>query len=235
MPDIDAHFSDWNYGHPKVLYGLIRSMRPQVVVEVGTYLGYGAAWMAQALKENGSGILYVIDNWSLNDRARQGGKPLKHFWENMRALELDSRIIAIDGDSDKVDWPDRIDFAYIDGWHSFDAAWHDFCQAERAGATCICMDDTTNCIGPRMALEEARSSGDWEIIEVFADNGLAICMRRRTKGPITFSQELPNHPGVDLQTLTRAGQAQHLHEAALANGNAYDEILHRIAKPYETA
>jgi len=61
---IDAQFPNWNYMHPSVLYGLCRSLKPRVVVEVGTYRGYAACYMAQACKENGFGHVVAIDDFS---------------------------------------------------------------------------------------------------------------------------------------------------------------------------
>ena len=61
---VDEVFHDWKYDHPRILYALIRSLKPLVVVEVGTYRGYAAAWMARALQENGIGMLYCIDDFS---------------------------------------------------------------------------------------------------------------------------------------------------------------------------
>lgn len=221
---INTIFPDWQYGHPVVIYGLIRSMKPAVCVEVGTYLGFGAAWMAKALQENGSGHLYCIDNFGLNDRAVQCGNPRQHMERNIAMLGLSDWVTIIEGDSDKVEWPEKVDLAYIDGWHSYLAASHDFEQCELRGAECICLDDTTQSVGPRK-LVSTLSSDSWSVLSVERDCGLAICMRRKPRGPITFSQELPDCPGVDLQTLTRAEQRRHFEEASRLNGLDYSSVL----------
>jgi len=47
-----------------ILYALIRRERPVNVVEFGTGLGVSTWWMAQALKENGDGTVWSIDDGS---------------------------------------------------------------------------------------------------------------------------------------------------------------------------
>lgn len=46
------------------LYSLIKMQKPQCIVELGTGDGASTVWMAQALKENGSGQIITIDNGS---------------------------------------------------------------------------------------------------------------------------------------------------------------------------
>lgn len=221
-------FSDWNYGHPIVLYGLIRSMKPDVIVEVGTYRGFGAAWMAKAVQENNKGRVYCIDNFSLTDHeSRVGSDARTHLNRNLEALGVKEWTTLIDGDSDKIEWPRQIDFAYIDGWHGYTAVHRDFENCVERGAELIAFDDTTQSVGPRKLIQQIRELPDWDVLEVLRDCGMAICMRKKQKGPITFSQELPLSltTGVDLQTLTTQGQMDHLKAASKLNGIEYDDIL----------
>ena len=46
------------------LYALIKQERPRLVVELGTGLGVTMLWMAQAIRENGEGHVYTLDNAS---------------------------------------------------------------------------------------------------------------------------------------------------------------------------
>ena len=228
--NIDAVFPDWSYGHPHVLHGLIRSMKPDVCVEVGTYLGFGAAWMAQALKLNGNGHLYCIDNFGLNDRPIQGGNPRKHLEENIATLGLTDWVTILEGDSSAVEWPEKVDFAYLDGWHGYLAVLHDWKQCEARGAECICLDDTVQSVGPRMLTMDVRMDGDWDVLDVLRDCGLSVCMRKLPKGPITFSQENPTHPGVDLQVVTKDYQVRHFDELSKRNRVNYAPIMHLLHK-----
>ena len=42
-----------------LLYQIIRNIKPKVAVEIGTHRGKAAFYMAQALKDNGEGILHT--------------------------------------------------------------------------------------------------------------------------------------------------------------------------------
>lgn len=46
------------------LYSLVKMVKPNVVLELGTGLGCTMSWMALALKENQKGILHTVDNGS---------------------------------------------------------------------------------------------------------------------------------------------------------------------------
>lgn len=170
---------DWCYENPIILYGLIRSLKPQTVVEVGTYRGFSASWMAQALKENGSGHLYCIDNFVLMDAE---ARPQGQLEENFKAVGVYELITILRGDSDKVAWPGKVDFAYVDGCHSYPSAAHDFSQCAQRGAECICLDDIVKSDGPRMLVRDIREAGEFDVIDVLRHCGMAICMRRRPKG-----------------------------------------------------
>lgn len=227
---VDEVYRDWNYDHPKVLYGLIRSIRPAIVINCGTFRGLSAAWMAKACQDNNLGTVYCLDNWSESTPALPG--PMKdHCIENLTRCGVMDRIQFIDGDTDKVEWPSRIDFAYIDAWHGHKAAFYEWSKCVAAAAECVCFDDTTQSVGPRLLMQEIRASGSWDVIDVDRDCGLGICMRRKPLRPITFSQELLENPGVDLTQCNQAQQDEHFKAAELENGIDYAPILGFIHAP----
>lgn len=219
---VERLFHDWNYGHPKVLYGLIRALKPGICVEIGTYRGYAACYMARALQENNSGHLYCIDNFSLTDHEAKYGNA-KHHWEsNLTECGVRDWATILQGDSSQMmAWLQHVDFAYIDGWHSYDQAQADFNACEDRGATTICLDDTLNCIGPRMVINGLKH--DWNVITLPNDNGLSICARL-PKRRVTFSQELLNHPGTDITQYTNAQIQEHLAQASKQSGLKYHDI-----------
>jgi predicted O-methyltransferase YrrM len=54
----------------EVTYLLVRRFRPAVVLEVAPYYGWSTTWLLQALRDNGSGLLYSYDlvdysRWSM--------------------------------------------------------------------------------------------------------------------------------------------------------------------------
>lgn len=221
---VERIFSDWHYDHPRVLYSLIRSLKPQTVVEIGSYRGYAACYMAQALKENGKGKLYCIDDLSLDDHKSRYGDPVLHWRRNLRECDVLDWAELIVGKSTEVEWPKQVDFAYIDGWHSYDVAKADFRKAADLGAKCICMDDVINCVGPRLVMEDVKNlhSWEWTALELPSDNGLSICMRREPVRAATFSQELPNHPGTDISVLSAEDRRKHFKDAYEVTGVCYD-------------
>lgn len=231
---IESRFKDWNYGHPKILWGLIRAMKPDVVVEVGTYLGYAACYMAQALKENGHGKLYCIDNFSLTNEALGYGNPLANWRENIQACGVADWVELLIGNSDAVTWPDKVDLAYIDGWHSLGAASHDFTRCADRGAKMICMDDTLTCVGPRMLVEMIEGHSQdfqpfdgylWQVVDVHSDGGLSIISRVRPKRKVEFIQERLNHPGVALQNASAEERAAAFMQATSETGLDYSKYL----------
>ena len=98
----EARFHDWKYDHPRILYALARSLKPKVIVEVGSYLGYCASYLARALQENNSGKLYCIDNWSLTEHVERYGNPRAHFEANLAACGVRDWVEVVEGNSDEV-------------------------------------------------------------------------------------------------------------------------------------
>lgn len=218
---IERIFHDWKYGHPKVIYGLIRALKPEVVVEVGTYRGYAACYMARAIQENNHGHLYCIDAFTLRDHeARTGQNPIDHWNANLTAAGVRSWATLIQGYSEEVEWPKRVDLAYIDGWHSYATTLNDFHLCAERGAQTICLDDTLNCVGPSRVIAELDMS-EWNFITLPNDNGLTVCQRKASRRP-TFSQEIPEHPGVDITRFTNDEVKQHLKEAAEMGAPEWD-------------
>lgn len=217
---VEGMFKDWQYQHPLMLYSFIKLLKPKVVVEVGTFMGYGACYMARALQENGSGHLFCIDNWQLpNPKWRP--EPVRDTFKNsLSALGLFGFVTLIEGDSRHVQWPDKIDLAYIDGWHSYELAKNDFLKAAEHGANTICFDDTITVVGPRMLIRELERLPDWAATTLNSPAGFTIATRRQPvlTRPVTFSQETDG-PGTDLRNETEV-QA-HLMEAFKKTGLNY--------------
>jgi len=228
---VRERFADWNYGHPLILHGFIRAMKPQVIVEVGLYRAFAACWMARALQENNTGRLYAIDNFTLTEHSHIYGDPRTHAESNLKACGVDGWVEIIEGNSDEVEWPEQVDVCYVDAWHSYTAAKQDFFKAVERGAYLIALDDTENCVGPRMLVEELRrlafiGGHQWDVMDAHSDNGMTLFLKRQPRRLITFSQELPfPNPGVDLRPLTLEEQRLHFAEATLTTGVDYSPIL----------
>ena len=166
----------YQYRHPRFLYSLIRWLQPLSVVEVGTHLGMSAVWMARALQENGGGgILTCIDSFCWRDQPTQE----QQWHANILACGVDRSVRLVKGRSQEVEWPARVDFAYIDGSHSRRASQQDLDKALGHGATCICMNDISTCMGVRKTANEFRwaKEDSWGFIQVPFDAGLLVAIK----------------------------------------------------------
>lgn len=229
---VEQVYADWNYGHVKVIYGFLRALKPDVHVDCGTYRGLSASWAAQAMRENGKGRVVCLDDFSLQEHVSRYGDPRQHLESNLDRLGIRDLIDIHEGKtSDPAIWPGHVDTCYVDAFHSYEAAKTDFFNAYARGAKLICLDDTENCVGPRMFVEEMRNSDiaqDFDILDLHSDNGLTIFLRKQPRRPITFSQELPPPcAGVDLRPLTLDQQKAHFDAAAAITGLDYSGILNQ--------
>lgn len=62
----DNRYSCFNTGGVEIevgefLYGLVRMMKPSNVFETGTHLGISSSYIAQAMKQNGKGLLTTVE------------------------------------------------------------------------------------------------------------------------------------------------------------------------------
>lgn len=164
----------YQYRHPEFLYGLVRWLRPSVVVEVGTHLGMSAVWMARGLQENGAGRLFCIDSFCWREEPNQ-----ERDWNrNIDACGVRDVVTLLKGRSQEVQWPERVDLAYIDGNHSSEVCVADCIHAAANGAQCLCLNDTSTCEGVQNIAEEICTQWTaWTGIEVPFDAGLLVAMR----------------------------------------------------------
>jgi len=230
--EVNKVYATWNYDSPRLLHAFIRCLKPQHIVDCGTYRGLSAAWMAKACQENNMGRVHCLDNWSLTEHAHiLGGKtPKQHAEDNLTHLGVRDWVEFHDGDTqDRNTWPKRVNFAYIDAWHSHAAALAEMHTASSLGATFIVLDDTENCVGPRLLVDKTVNTADclehYQRLDLHSDNGLTIFVQRQPRRLVTFSQELPYpNPGVDLRPLTLKQQADHFKEASAITGLDYSSI-----------
>lgn len=115
-----------------LLYGLARSIKPNVAVEIGSARGRSACFVGLALKENGTGRLYAIDPhvrtaWNDLDSV----DTFSVMQQNVTELDLDSvvKIVRSTSAEAAATWSEPIDLLFIDGDHSYDgvkADWERF-------------------------------------------------------------------------------------------------------------
>lgn len=165
----------YQHRHQEFLYALVRWLRPEVVVEVGTHIGAAAVWLARGLQENGSGLLYCIDPFCWPKEHKQ-----EETWHrNTYESGAQSYIRLIKGRSQDVKWPKPVDMVYIDGNHSSIGCKIDFLKALEAGASCIVLNDHAQFSGVRKVHDEIRRDyrDEWDMISVPFDSGLLVMVK----------------------------------------------------------
>jgi len=114
-----------------VLYGLVRALKPDVCVEIGSARGRSGCHMGRALKENGRGHLYAIDPHrmtSWNDFNSQDSYDI--FRKNLQTCGVADHVSIIRADSTDAakQWQLPIDLLFIDGDHSYAGVKRDWAE-----------------------------------------------------------------------------------------------------------
>ena len=88
------------------IYGLIRSIHPDLCVEIGTHRGMTSLFIANALKDNGGGHLVTCDPLDFSQEDN---------FDKFPELRCFITFVGQPGASLKLERP--IDFLFVDGFH----------------------------------------------------------------------------------------------------------------------
>jgi len=198
--------------HPIVgrwLYSLVRLIRPRTVVETGSWIGYSALCIGQALEDNGGGgHLHSFDVFG----NRPGwGSPITGPCEDSFAVasahaqhaNLAHRVTFHRGDSSltiREVFKDKnacIDLAYIDGDHRLEGVVRDWRVVDELiaeGGLMLLHDtnpDPTGWYGPRYLLEALR--------EKFTDRWHVVTLPTADRTGVALMQKISKSPSRDWQ------------------------------------
>ena len=110
-----------------------------VIVEIGSWQGKSALLLAKGIKDKSNPVLYCIDPFNadgdLQSKELYSGAPAtlgrslqEQFIKNMKNNEVDDLIKILVGYSFDfaADFPEKIDFLFIDGNHDYDVVLRDY-------------------------------------------------------------------------------------------------------------
>lgn len=128
----DGHFSSISVcrDEGRILYALIRAMRPALVVEIGSYSGCSATHILTAMEQNNFGQLLSIDINGIQPPGIPAG--LQHRWS---IIEADAQLCA---------WPEHVDFVFEDGDHMQEFTHKMVAKSHQRGAKAILSHDAYN-------------------------------------------------------------------------------------------
>ena len=159
------------------------------LLEIGSYCGRSAAVMGTACKIN-NGILYSLDHHQgseeqqpgeeyfdpdLFDPRTQGINTFPFFRETLKKTGLEETVIPIVSTSLATGkmWKTPLSMVFIDGGHSFEAAWNDFLiwspHILKNGFLVfhdIFLDPEKGGQAPRQVYEKAIATGAYTVLEM---------------------------------------------------------------------
>ncbi len=111
------------------LHGLVRSMKPKVCVEIGSAHGFSTCLIGLALHQNLKGHLWAVDPHVINHWSDDNPEDTFQILQrNLRRVGVNDRVSIIRKITTEAidDLPNKIDFAFIDGDHSYEGAKQDW-------------------------------------------------------------------------------------------------------------
>jgi predicted O-methyltransferase YrrM len=150
MTEIPEIFGWFPQANQDELVQLIEKHEIETALEIGTFLGRSAVWIAKRVQH-----LWCIDPFeesavwpcenNLVETLRIGCFPnpfFDLFRSNMEAAGVWGKITAIRGRSEEVFWQVlEVDLVYIDGDHSYEGCSRDICLYLSKAKKVICGDD----------------------------------------------------------------------------------------------
>jgi len=107
-------------GTQNLLYALVLSLKPKIVLEVGSHIGAGSVWIGAALKENGFGRAYCLEPQEHYYELHTSHMVIADVYKYVRTLRLFSTDEALNRFI-----TEPVDMCFLDANHSYSAARKD--------------------------------------------------------------------------------------------------------------
>ena len=173
-----------------LLHGLVRSLQPEVCIEIGSATGWSTCHIGLALRENVRGRLYAIDPHASTDWNDPGATDsLPELRQNLRRCMVEHYVEIVRAYSAEAacGWTRTIDFLFIDGDHSYAGVkrdWDLFSPFLAPFGVTVFHDATWGLHEPNRPdmgvprfVEELRCAG-YPVITIDRDCGLSLVQAR---------------------------------------------------------
>jgi len=170
-------------------------------LEIGSYCGKSAYFIGTACSKQG-GVLFSVDHHRGSEEQQPGQEyfdpdlfdkdlgrvdTLSHFRDTIERAGLLDTVIPVVGESSLVgnSWKTPISMLFIDGGHSFEAAFNDYRLWARhimpngfLVIHDIFMDPEAGGQAPRQVYEKAIASQKFEVLEMTGTLGVLVKIRK---------------------------------------------------------
>lgn len=166
--NFDETLRKWQVGsiwevEGKILYALIRTLKPKYCVEIGSWLGCSSHHIAEALLRNGSGKLTCVDLVFRFEPPGRYANVVKYVQADLFTWKMPQQ---------------RIDFLFEDAAHSTEQVahvWSEFAKNAKLGAMIVSHDAKHYLVGEQVRAGIEQVTEDYQAFLVEpSDCGLAL-------------------------------------------------------------
>lgn len=154
----------------RLLYSLVRAVRPSTVVEFGTSFGISTLYLASAVRDNGTGRVLTTELSKSKAAAARG---------TFAETGLDDVVTVLEGDALETlrDLSGEVDFVLLDGWKDLCLPVLRLLEPRLRPGTLVVADDI-DLAGLQPYLDYVRdSSNGYESVAFPVEDGMEVSCR----------------------------------------------------------